>query len=168
MREWKTCCMARLLNRKASAFVLLRWEKSISSSAAAARTARWMAASTRLLPLSTRETVAMLTFAAAAISRRPTLPFLRGLSFMRQRPSISSIAYRDLRGFDPQARHDNTEKFPGEQSPRASPDAIPGTHNLPAKARISGRSLPIMRLYSIGYPMSEVLALGLRNIRNLA
>src|ERR1700727_563539 len=134
MREWKTCCMARLLNRKASAFVLLRWEKSISSSAAAARTARWMAASTRLLPLSTRETVAMLTFAAAAISRRPTLPFLRGLSFMRQRPSISSIAYRDLRGFDPQARHDNTEKFPGEQSPKRLLRAVSCSYEVPIEA----------------------------------
>src|ERR1700722_2649356 len=107
-----------------------------------------MAASTRLLPLSTRETVAILTFAAEASSRRPTLPFLRGLSLMRQRSSISSIAYRDLRGFDPQARHDDTEKFPREQSPRAFPDATSGTHSAPFELRISGSILPIMHLYS--------------------
>src|ERR1700761_5659488 len=78
--------MARLLSRKASALVRLRCAGWKSSLAAALRTASRTPGVTRLFPFKTRDTVAALTFAAEAISRKINF-FLGGCVFFMLRSS---------------------------------------------------------------------------------
>jgi hypothetical protein len=105
-----------LLRIKTSVFVLFRLEKSILSFAAASSTDFFISGATRLLLLRTRETVATLTPAAAAISRSPSLLF-RGDVFFIGTHNLGSAQGCKYPGRDTAGLHANyTGKIYGKFS----------------------------------------------------
>src|ERR1019366_8479649 len=79
--------MARLLRTKARVLLLLRCEGSMPRFFAASSTAFRISGATLVLPFRTREAVAMLTFAAWAISLRPILALSEGSFFITSSPA---------------------------------------------------------------------------------